>query len=156
MAAQQTYLGAVSAVLAQGALTAAWIASGELPKPHRRAVRAGAAATVAAYGWWSSRRDSPDVSWRPDVGLVVRKADGTEMTPEERMMSARATGVATAFGIAMILGRRQVEKMWLARLRREGHEHPHRALALRLGLMTIAGALPARLLSVHKARRDSA
>jgi hypothetical protein len=45
---------------------------------------------------------------------------------------------------------RQLEKRWLARLIRQGHPHPHRALGLRMAAVWAAASLPARLLTVRK------
>jgi hypothetical protein len=63
------------------------------------------------------------------------------------------TGASIAVGLGMIVGRRQVEKRWLAALTRAGHPLPHRALGVRMGLLSFAGTLPGRLVKVHERRK---
>ena len=138
----QTYAGAVGSATAQGLLTAVWIASGELSEGKRRLARAGAAAAVATVGWFTSDRDT-------DAGDHEAPDDPSKPVDRRRVAVVVA---ASALSIGMIAGRRQLEKRWLARLTRAGHEHPHRALALRLGLLSVAATLPGKLLAVHEAR----
>jgi hypothetical protein len=151
MAGKPTYLGAVGTAVAQGALTAAWIASGELPYGHRRAVRIAAISAVVTAGWLASARDPREYTYTVGEGLVVKNPDGTEEPRPLRKASLAASG---AVGLGMILGRRQLEKRWLDRLRRTGHEHPYRALALRMGLLSLAGTLGSRLIAVHEAKNE--
>jgi hypothetical protein len=148
MAATPTYLSAVASAAGQGLLTATWIASGVLPTARRRAVRLAASAAVAAAGIIADRNDPKTVSWTPDEGLKVHK-DGAE----QPRPSATATAAGIALGLSMIIGRHQLEKRWFSRLQARGHQHPHRGLALRMGLLAIAGTLPARLLKAHEARK---
>ena len=147
-----TYLGAVGTAVAQGLLTGSWIAAGGLPPAKRRAVRAAATMSVAAAGWYASAKDDRDIAYTVGEGLVIRTPDGTEVRRPVRRGSAIATSAGLLFGLGMIAGRRELEKRWLARLRKDGHEHPHRALALRMGLLALAGALPGRLVAAHDAR----
>jgi hypothetical protein len=151
MAAPPTYLGAVASAAAQGLLTSAWIASGELPAGRRRAVRAAATAVVAAAGVIASRKEDNVVTWSKEEGVVVRDKDGKE----QPRPSARGSAVGMAVGVGMLVGRRELEKRWLKRLERNGHDHPYRALALRMGLLAMAGTLPGRLAAARKARSKS-
>ena len=142
MAASPTYLGAVSSSVGQALLTGAWIASGGLPAGRRRAVRLAATGSVVAVALLAERergREGAEVA-------VIEAPDADQV----RRGAAAAAGIV--FGLGMIAGRRQVEKRWLARLQRNGHEHPYRALALRMGLLSLAGSLPAKLLAAHEAR----
>jgi hypothetical protein len=150
MAANRTYLSAVATSVAQAVLTAAWIAAGGLPPARRRTVRAGASAAVAAAGVLAGRRDDPEITWTPETGLVVKGEDGT---PRPRP-STNATAAAVVLGLGMIVTRRQIEKRWLARLQRDGHEHPYRRLALRMGLLTVATTLPEKLIAARREQRD--
>ncbi|HET6532663.1 MAG TPA: hypothetical protein VFH03_18915 [Actinoplanes sp.] len=153
MAGQPTYLGAVGTAVAHGALTAAWIASGELPHDRRRAVRIAGIAAVVTAGWLTSARDPREFSYTVGEGglVVVKNPDGTE---ERRPVRKAALAASATFGLGMIVGRRHLEKRWLDRLRRSGHEHPHRALALRMGLLSLAGTLGSRLIAVHEAEKS--
>lgn len=150
MAATPTYPSAVASSAAQGLLTATWIAAGGLPTAQRRAVRLAATAAVAAAGVIADRNDPRTVTWTPDEGLTVEQ-DGK---PQPRA-GAASTAAGMALGLGMIVGRRHLEKRWLSRLEAQGKRNPHRALALRLGLLTIAGTLPSRLLKAREARRET-
>lgn len=149
MAATSSYLRAVSSAVGQGLLTAAWIASGGLPPHQRRAVRVAATAAVVAVGVAAERKDDRVVTWTEEGGIKVESPDGVPEKP-----SGAASAVGIAFGIGMVVGRRQVEKRWLARLQRAGHEHPHRALAWRIGLLSVAATLPGNLMKAHQARAE--
>jgi hypothetical protein len=153
MTTKPTYFGAVGSAVAQSLLTGAWVASGELPRSKRRAVRGAATAAVVVSGWYASAKDDREISYTVGEGLVIRTPDGTEVRRPVRPRSAIATGATAVFGLGMIVGRRELEKRWLARLQRNGHHHPHRALALRMGLLTLAGALPGRLIAAREAQR---
>ena len=142
------YLRAVGSAAAEGALTGAWIATGELPPAHRRALRLGATAVVVVSGWVASARDRTEYHYTVGEGLMVRHPDGTEERRPVRKASLAATAL---FGTGMIIGRRQLEKRWLARLAEQGHTHPHRALALRIGMLAMAGALGRRLIAMNEA-----
>ena len=150
MPAKPTYLGAVAASAGQGLLTAAWIATGELPTGQRRAVRWAATAAVAATGVIAARKNDTATTWTPEEDLATEAEDGTA----RRRPNAAASAAGIALGLGMMIGRRQMEKRWLARLQQQGHEHPYRQLGLRMGLLAIAGALPGRLMDAHKARQQ--
>jgi hypothetical protein len=155
-----TYVRAIGSALAQGALTATWVAAGELPTPQRRLARAGAAASVAAVGWFSS--DSSDNSDNSTEGTPSppsnQPAGGPAQDDTPQPMDPRRvalTVVLSGLSIGMLVGRRHLEKRWLARLAAKGHEHPHRALALRLGLLSAAATLASSLQSAHAEQRRS-
>jgi hypothetical protein len=150
---EPTYVRAVVTTAAQGLLTGTWVASGELAPLRRRAVRAGATAAMIGVGWVTGP-DQPErtVTWSEDRGLVVREKDGTELAKPDRRRLV-ASGIAAAVAVGMTVGRRQLEKRWLARLRRAGHPHPHRALAVRISLLTMAVMLPKELIDVYEAHR---
>jgi hypothetical protein len=149
MAVTPTYLGAVSTAIGQGLLTGAWIASGGMSRGRRRAVRLAATAAVMAAGVIAERRDDRAVTWTPEDGLTVEPGDGP------RRPGAAVSAAGVVFGLGMIVGRRQMEKRWLAQLQRDGHEHPHRALALRMGLLAVAATLPGKLMKARAARDTS-
>ena len=149
-----TYVRAIGSALAQGALTATWIAARELPTRQRRLVRAGATVSIAAVGWFSSASDERSIDWTAGEGVTVKATP--DDTPQP--LDARRVAVSLMLGglsIGMLVGRRQLEKRWLARLEEKGHEHPHRALALRLGLLTVATTLPGRLQAARDAQRKA-
>jgi len=141
-----TYPRAVLAAALQGLLTGAWVAAGELPTRGRRLARAGSVLSLSAVASVGARGDSGE-------------PDETEPTAEQyaawdvdkRKLAAAAASIGLS--AALVVGRRQLEKRWLAALARDGHPHPHRALALRMGLLTFAGTLPGRLVKVREGRR---
>lgn len=64
-----------------------------------------------------------------------------------------ALGAAVvALSVGAMVGRRQLEKRWLARLTRNGHPHPTRALAVRMGAVEFAGALALQAAEMRKDR----
>ena len=153
MSGEPTYLGAVGKAVAQGAMTAAWIASAELPKAQRRALRFGATAAVWVPAWVAVARDRIEYHYTVGEGLMIRRPDGTEERRPVRTASLAATGASVLFGAGMIIGRERLQKRWLARLERQGHEHPHRALALRMGLLAMAETLGGRLVAAQQAKQ---
>jgi hypothetical protein len=50
------------------------------------------------------------------------------------------------------VGRRRLERVWLARLRRNGHPHPERGLALRVAAFAFVAALPRQIAQVRRSR----
>ena len=138
-----SYARAVGASALQGLLTGIWVAAGELPPAKRRAGRAAAVVTLSAV---ASIRD-----WAfPD-----EEPEQTAPRPPDKKQLL-TLGAAAAVSTGMILGRRRLERRWLAGLERAGHPHPHRALAVRVGLLSFAGTLPGRLAKAHSTRRDCA
>lgn len=141
---EPTYPRAVVAAALQGLLTGAWVAAGELPTRQRRLARTGAVVTLSALAAFGERDE----------------ADGPERTAEQfaawgadkRKLAVTAATIGLSVGFA--IGRRQLEKRWLAALDRDGHRNPHRALAVRMGLISFAGTLPGRLVRVREGRRS--
>lgn len=185
------YVRAVGSALAEGALTAAWVAAGELPVRQRRLARAGAIASVVSIGLAAGVRNAasitapaattahplagadapagaalnggaaPDDGAAPDGGAALdggAAPDGDVADDRPEPMDPRRLAVTLVLGglsIGMLVSRRHLEKRWLARLEANGHEHPHRALALRLGLLSVAATLPGRLRAARDAQRKS-
>lgn len=141
-----TYVRAVGAAALQGLLTGVWVAAGELPPAKRRLGRAGA--VVALSGVASIR----DWAFSDEPSAETRVV--TEEAPPRPISKVRlaATGVAVAVSVATMAGGRKVEKRWLGTLERKGHAHPHRALGVRMGLISFAATLSQRLIRVHEAR----
>lgn len=138
-----TYPRAVLAAATEGLLSGAWVAVGELPVRERRLVRAGSVLSLFAVA---------SVSARGEPGEPEPTAEQyAAWDVDKRKLAFAAAGIALSVGL--MVGRRQLEQRWLAALARDGHPHPHRALALRIGLLTFAGTLPGRLVKVHEGRR---
>jgi len=138
-----SYARAVGASALQGLLTGIWIAAGELPPAKRRAGRAAAVVTLSAV---ASIRDSAFPDEEPE-----EEQPQSPRPPDKRQLVA--LGAAAVISTGMIVGRRRLERRWLAGLERAGHPHPYRALGLRVGLLSFAGTLPGRLVTAHSARR---
>jgi hypothetical protein len=96
---------------------------------------------AAAVGWVTGPDDE-----QPDH----KNADGGD---PDRPSAERGVAVSLAsigLGVGVLIAGRMLEKRWLAGLQRSGHAHPHRALGLRMGLLTVAGSLPAQLLEAKR------
>lgn len=150
MAGGEDYLRAVASAAGQGLLTAIWVAAGELSSSKRRAARLSVAAATAGFGWATG--DKGGVRSTSEVRPTVR----AESDERDRRLGPVAISVIAALSVGPLLARRQLEKRWLVRLRRHGHNHPHRALAVRMGLLAIACCLPGQLLSAHEAAKKRA
>ena len=136
---EPTYPRAVLSAALQGLLSGAWIAAGELPAPQRRLVRAGSVLVLSAASFAVSRDESDrDESDQPRELSATRVA-----------VSAGLVGAS----VGATIGRRRFERYWLAKLERDGHPHPQRVLAVRMGLVSFAGALPSGLVKVYERRR---
>ncbi|MFI5496524.1 hypothetical protein [Actinoplanes sp. NPDC051859] len=83
-------------------------------------------------------------------------ADDLDSSPEP-VSKARliAGGAGVAIAVATMIAGRRLEKRWLAGLTRNGHTHPHRALGVRMGLISFAATLPSGLIRAHEARQQS-
>ena len=143
---ESTYPRAVLTAALQGLLTGAWVAAGELPARRRRLVRAGSVLSLSAVAAVGGRGDSGEPD-EPEPTAEQYAAGGAD----KRKLAVAAAAVGISVGL--VVGRRQLEKRWLAALTRAGHPHPHRALALRMGLLSFAGTLPGRLVEVREGRR---
>jgi hypothetical protein len=140
-----TYPRAVVTAALQGLLTGAWVAAGELPTRRRRLVRAGSVLSLSAIASIGDRDDSG----KPEPEPTAEQYAAWDV--DRRKLAVTAVTLGASVGLA--IGRRQLEKRWLAALARDGHPHPHRALALRMGLLSFAGTLPGRLVKVYEGRR---
>jgi hypothetical protein len=138
-----TYPRAVLTAALQGLLTGAWVAAGELPTRGRRLVRAGSVLSLSA---------AASIGDRGDPGEPEPTAEQYAAWDVDRRKLA-VTAVSLGVSVGLMAGRRRLEKRWLAALARDGHPHPYRALALRMGLLSFAGTLPGRLVEVYEARR---
>lgn len=165
--ASASYQRAVAMAALQAALSSTWIAARELSPARRRLARSGIVAAVATVSYAASARSSDDrlrssdelvVGKRPmlvsEGGPVVDPDTVPEFTFDKRK-AAVAAGLVALSAAAMI-GRRQLEKRWLARLTRNGHPHPTRALALRMGAVEFAGQLALQLAEMRKPGSPSA
>jgi hypothetical protein len=117
---------------------------------------------VAAVGWVTSPKE-PDEFEELDpepAELVVgdhpfpvsepppAAEDEPEFTFDKRKA---ALGLAMlGLTVAAVVGRRSLEKRWLARLIRNGHPHPTRALAVRVGAVEFAGQLALQVADAHR------
>jgi hypothetical protein len=157
-----SYLRAAGSATLQGLLTGAWVAAGGLPPAKRRLARAGAVATLSALALIGERDDNGERLTRAALSRwsettptpASASADDEGQGPPQpipvRRLAVTAAGAGVSVG--MIVGRRRLEKRWLAALTRDGHPHPHRALALRMGVLSFAGTLPGRLIRAYEAR----
>jgi hypothetical protein len=135
---------AAGSAVSQGLTTGIWIAAGELSPARRRAVRIASGAAFATVGWYTSARSDREVEWVAGNGVTVREHKDEEPRPVNRKRVALmvATGVLS---VGSVVGRRRLEKLWLAKLIRDGHPHPHRALGVRMGVISAGLALAGRL-----------
>ncbi len=98
---------------------------------------------------------------RAQPPLVVLKDTPITVTVAGQRSAAQVAtvvavlGVVTAASAGVAMAGRQLEKRWLARLIRQGHPHPHRALGLRMAAVWAAASLPARLMTARKQADDA-
>lgn len=162
MAGAKTYAGAVSSAIFQGVVTGAWVTAGALPVRKRRAVRAGITAAsmgVAMVQLRLEKKDEPQLLATPVLVKDVLARDVAEPGDAGKRSVPRATVAALVLSTGLALGGRWLEKRWLARLSEAGHAHPHRALGVRMGVLTAATTLASDVVSVvdaHRAGRDGA
>lgn len=153
-----SYSRVVTVAAMQAVSSSAWIAARELPPARRRLARAGIIA-VGAAGYAAmpdNRRTIREL--RSEVESLRDKDEEAGDEPESRpdepeapespFDKRRAIATAGALGltIAVTLGRRRLQKRWLARLVRDGHAHPNRALALRMAPMMFAAEIAVQLI----------
>jgi hypothetical protein len=139
----------------------AWVAVAELPPARRRLARGALAAinaAVAIPGLRGIRPAAVDtaVPATPGAGPGLPFVDVGIKLPVDPPSRRRAvlagaavltTAVAASVGTA-VAGRR-LERRWLARLARQGHPHPHRALGVRMAVLYAVMVVPGRLLAVR-------
>ncbi len=143
----------------QAVLSAAWIAARDLPPARRRLTRFGTVAAVTAIGYAvspspASNDDEVNLAERPVRLADVKEPDDTpaELVPEVSIDKRKAalTVAVLGFSAAALWGRRRLEKNWSARLIRNGHPHPTRALAARIAGVEFAAQLVIQLADLHK------
>lgn len=160
--ASSSYSRAVTVAAMQAVFNSAWIAARELSPAKRRLARVG----VIAIGTAGYAAATPDTrrairEVRAEVESLRDKQEDPESsrdkaeeppaTPEFPVDKRRAVAIVGALGLslAVTLGRRRLEKRWLAGLARDGHAHPTRALALRMAPVVFAAELAIQLVEMH-------
>lgn len=125
----------------QAAHSGLWIAAGELSPARRRLARFGTFATVAAVAYAATPKPSEElvVGQQPFLASEGSPESGSEEPFDKR--KALVTAGMIGLSAAMIVGRRSLEKKWLARLARKGHTRPRRALAVRMAAVEFTGLL---------------
>ncbi|GLY00489.1 MULTISPECIES: hypothetical protein [Actinoplanes] len=141
----------------QGVLSGLWIAAGELTPGRRRLARFTTVLTIGAAVYavspvadevkqaFAGLADPvpalADPSVTPAEAEISPEVEGLDEAPEfDNRKAALAAGMA-ALSLAAYLGRRRLEKRWLASLTAKGHPRPTRALALRVGAVDFAAQL---------------
>ncbi|GAA0807419.1 hypothetical protein [Spirilliplanes yamanashiensis] len=166
----RAYLRVLGDTAVDAASAGAWIAAGGLSPARRRLARAGlvaatAATAIPAFRSAAARAEAAGEPPTPAPGplldatgvvgdrIVLPDAVTVPQRPTPRQVAkvAAVVAVAGAVSVGAALGGKQVEKRWLARLVRQGHPHPHRALGIRMAAVWAAAVLPARLLTATKA-----
>jgi hypothetical protein len=139
---------------ARAALTGVWTATAELPAAKRRAVRAGLLGTAVLMT--AAAGDRP----RAGADGIVPPAPPqdpsrttTEPTPAAPAVRAATAAAGIGLSIAFYAGGKRLENLWLARLARNGHAHPHRALGVRMAALSLLTSLCLRRLSTQVASR---
>ncbi|SDT81101.1 hypothetical protein [Actinoplanes derwentensis] len=152
------YLRAVGMAVLQAGVSGTWIAARELSPARRRLARAGTVAALAAVSY----AVTPDKTGAAgdEIALAPHPfpvSDPPAATQEPEFVfdkrKAALTAGALALSVAALVGRRQLEKRWLARLTRKSHPHPTRALAVRMATVEFAGILAVQLADAHKEAR---
>ncbi|GAA1636055.1 hypothetical protein [Actinoplanes couchii] len=158
MSSAAPYLRAVGMAALQAGVSGAWIAARDLSPARRRLARAGSVAALAAVSYVVTP-DAPDDD-DDEITLAARPfpvsdppsgAEGPEFVFDKRK-AALAAGVL-GLSVAALVGRRQLEKRWHARLTRKNHPHPTRGLAVRMATVEFAGHLAFQLADVRKGAR---
>ncbi|MCA2218668.1 hypothetical protein [Jidongwangia harbinensis] len=157
MVGTKTYAGAFSAAAIHAVSTGTWVAAGALSPGKRRALRAGvllADMAIAATQLARERKSAPAEPRLLETPILLKDVTAPEPgKPADRTLSQKTAVVSMVLSGGLAIGGRQLQKRWLARLTRAGHPHPHRALGIRMGLLSVALALPSDLLEVAEARR---
>ncbi len=154
----------------------AWVAAAELSPARRRLARGALAAVtvaVAIPGVRAARSAAADTaepvapgarSGLPfvDAGIRLPADELSEAGTPTRRRAVLVAGVLTtavAVSVGAAAAGRQLERRWLARLARNGHPHPHRALAVRMAGLYAVMVVPSRLFTARLAaqadRRDA-
>jgi hypothetical protein len=146
-----------------------WVAAAELSPARRRLARGALMAAVVAMALPAFRAGRETEPATPGAGSGLPYVDAGIRIPAElldqdqdpdqdpdparRRRVALAgvvlTTVAAASAGVAVAGRR-LERRWLARLVRNGHPHPHRALGVRIAAVYAVVVVPSRLLAVRQ------
>lgn len=161
--AAASYPQAVAMAALQAFTSGAWIAAGELSPARRRLTRFGTVAAMTAVAWAVSPKvagtdDEIGLSDRPFAvtdppdaeAETVEEAGGEAPAPAFDKRILLVTAAVLGGSVAMIAGRRRMEKRWLARLAGNGHPHPTRGLAVRMAAVDFAGGLALQLAERHR------
>ena len=179
--AVKTYVGAVGRALFQGMVAAGWSAAQSLSPGRRRAVRTGVVATTLAVGVAISRRELADLrtARKNDESAVTVSRDPEDIARMEAEMRRRFRagvlqpvlrqtfdelfgryrrypvlgGTALFLSTAMLVGGRRLERHLVDSLTQDGHRNPDRAVAIRMGIWTLARGLASGILDVREGRR---
>jgi hypothetical protein len=162
-AAWRPYLRALADAGLDVASVGSWVAAAELSPARRRLARGALAAVTVAVavpgvraGRFAAEPAVPGAgSGLPfvDVGIRLPDAEPSEADPSlrRRAVLAGAVGVGVlAASVGAAVAGRQLERRWLARLTRRGHQHPHRALGLRMAGLYAVLVVPSRLVAVRR------
>jgi len=157
------YLRALAETGIDVASVGAWIAAAELSPPRRRLARGALAAVTVAVAIPGVRRHLPASvdtaepttpgagSGLPFVDVGIRlPADPPSARRRAVLTGAAVLTTAVAASVGTAVAGRQLERRWLARLARHGHQHPHRALAVRMAALYAVMVVPGRLLAVRQ------
>ncbi|MFC3381009.1 hypothetical protein [Couchioplanes azureus] len=142
-----SYGQATGSAALQGLMTGVWVAAGELSPAKRRLARLGTVVAVAGAGA-VRERVFPD----PAPAPALPEADDTGEPEVISKAKLIGIGAGVAVSVAAMVAGRRLEKRWLAALTRDGHAHPYRALAVRLGLISFGATLAPNLIRVREAR----
>ncbi len=135
-----------------GLMTVVWVAAGELSPMGRRGVRLGVTTAVAAVGYVTTKDKSEPPAAAEDEPQPPAGDDGEPAVPPFDKRKMAVTAALLAVSVGTMVGRRRLERRWTARLAEQGHPHPTRALAVRLGALAFGAGL-LRQLAEAPARR---
>jgi hypothetical protein len=164
-AAWRPYLRALAEAGLDVTSVGAWVAAAELSPARRRLARAAMAAAIGAmavpaFRGITDEAEPPVPGARSGLPLVdagIRLPEdpaepGTTSRRRTVVIGAVLTTVAAA-SVGATVASRKLERRWLARLTRNGHPHPHRALAVRMAAVYAVLVVPSRLLAVRQAAK---
>lgn len=151
---ERRYAGAVGTAALQGLVSAVWVAAEELPPGARRLTRLGMSLAVAAVGAGTTRDATEEgATGRPPER---RPTDAPAAASPGRLTAAPGRLAAAAVLLPVVtvgpmILRRRLERRWLDQAAAGGHLHPHRVVALRIGLLSFLMTLVSNLVKAHQA-----
>lgn len=150
MANSVDHFRAIGSVALQAVISGAWVAAGELPAAKRRLARAATMVSGTSVSLLIAPPQDRLVTWTREGGFEWMPGvdKDVDKVPQPARSNAAAL-VAMTVAAGIYVGGRVLEKRWLESLRRAGHPHPHRALGLRMGLLSVAGSLGARAVTAY-------